>query len=341
MFWKRDVKKRVKNFSKYLKDTGLKKVIIYNKTNIRYFIGEIPPEFSILVFEEYKPVLYVGRLDFELAKKLCNFCEIREFKGWKYVLKDVDGIEKDFPAYFTKKLKGVVFVSEKIEELRSIKSKKEIKRVEKAIKISEKSLENVLNSIENKRKVKEIDVKKMLECEMLYGGAEKSAFETIVLSGKNTSFPHGISGNKKIKDILLIDFGAVFNGYNSDITRTYILKKDKRFVEVYNTVKNSKEAVEDYIKDGISVKDLDIFARKEMGKFSQYFIHALGHGVGLDVHEIPTISKGSSFVLKKNMIITIEPGIYLKNKFGVRIEDMYLVKRNGYKKLTKIEIPEY
>ncbi|HIQ39342.1 MAG TPA: M24 family metallopeptidase, partial [Methanothermococcus okinawensis] len=165
-------------------------------------------------------------------------------------------------------------------------------------------------------------------------GSIKPAFDSIVLSDRKTTLPHGMPSGDVVKNIVLIDIGAVYRGYCSDITRTVLLKEDRRYREIYQLVSDVKEEVEDYLREGTSVRELDKLARESMGEYKKYFIHSLGHGVGVNVHEEPSISSKAekNLILKKNMVITIEPGIYLED-FGVRIEDLYLIKKDGFKRL--------
>ncbi len=334
MFKNFTVKKRIRNFGKYLKDIGIEKAVISKKENIWYFLGERFEGDAILVFENFKPILYVSPLEFEEASRF-KHVEIQEFPGWKKLLKNVQAVDNEFPYYYGRKIRGVVFLSDKINEMRSIKDSYEIKLIKKSAKICDKILERV-----NFRNKTEKDVVIEIDCSMKKMGAYGPSFDTIVASGRNSSKPHHIPKNKKIKDLVLIDCGADVLGYKSDTTRTFLLKKDEKMREVYEIVKNTKETVEDYISAGVKVKELDIVAKRSLGEYSKYFVHALGHGVGLEIHEKPTISSKSSEELKENMVIAIEPAVYLK-KFGIRIEDLYLVKKNGFERLTKSKIPDY
>jgi Xaa-Pro dipeptidase len=140
-----------------------------------------------------------------------------------------------------------------------------------------------------------------------------------------------------------MDIGALYEGYCSDITRTVILNENiKNYSEIYNVVNSVKNEAERNLKAGISVKELDLIAREHMGEFKDYFIHSLGHGVGVEIHENPAISSKikENVILKEGMVVTIEPGIYTDD-FGVRIEDLYLVKKNGFEKLSNAKILEY
>ena len=170
-------------------------------------------------------------------------------------------------------------------------------------------------------------------------GAERTSFDTIVVSGAKTSLPHGTPTDKKITygDFITMDFGCVYKGYCSDMTRTVVLGKasDKQ-KEIYDIVLKAQEEAIAYIKDGVLAKDADGVARKIISdaKYEKNFGHSLGHGVGLLVHELPNVSPKSEYILKENMVVSCEPGIYIPNFGGVRIEDLIVVKNNGIVNLT-------
>ncbi|MDQ5983539.1 MAG: Aminopeptidase YpdF [Eubacteriales bacterium SKADARSKE-1] len=226
-----------------------------------------------------------------------------------------------------------------ILDMRKIKTPDEIKRIGNAQKISELSFNYILTKIKNG--ARECDLALDLEFFMRKNGATCVAFDLIVISGKNTSMPHGVPTMKQIEDgdFITIDMGAVFEGYNSDMTRTVALGhvSDKQ-KSVYNTVLQAQMLTLSNVKAGVSCYELDKIARDVIDKspYKGTFGHALGHGVGLEVHEIPVISLKNEELLEDSMVITVEPGIYLKNEFGVRIEDMVVVEKNGCHNLTNI-----
>ncbi len=230
-------------------------------------------------------------------------------------------------------------LSETIEELRCVKNESEIKKIATAQEISEFTFNYILTKI--KRGISEKEIAAEIEYFMKKNGAKSTSFDTIVLSGKNSSLPHGLPTDKKVEigDFITLDMGAVFEGYCSDMTRTVALGKvtdEQR--QVYETVKKAQKIAEAEVKAGISCARLDSLARDYIYSqgFEGKFGHALGHGVGIDIHEPPVVSKKSDAVLSKDMVITIEPGIYIENKFGVRIEDMLKIEQNGYYNFTKL-----
>lgn len=229
-------------------------------------------------------------------------------------------------------------LSAAITTLRSVKTKDEVIKITTAQRIAEKAFENVLNFIKVGKTEKEIALE--INNYMLKNSAEDLSFETIALTGENTSLPHGVPSDTKVKkgDFVLMDFGAIYDGYHSDMTRTVCVgEPDEKMQFIYETVLNAQITALENAKAGIKGKELDKIARDIIGKagFSVNFGHSLGHGVGMEIHEFPNAAPTSEVVFKKNMIITIEPGIYLPNEFGVRIEDFIVIKENSCENITK------
>ncbi|MCH9630165.1 MAG: Methionine aminopeptidase 1, mitochondrial [Chlamydiia bacterium] len=222
--------------------------------------------------------------------------------------------------------------------LRIIKTKQEIKALQKSSDLLMKSVAYAKTKL--KPGVTEIEVAKAFEIYALKYGAEKLSFETIVAFGANSAMPHHRSGTKKLKvtDCVLIDAGLMVDNYASDMTRFFFQKNtNKEMKKIYAIVREIHNEVLQMIKPGVKVKSLDDLATKITKKHGYKTVHALGHGVGLEVHESPRISVSAkdAHVLEENMVITIEPGIYVPSLGGVRYEDMVLVTKNGYKNFYK------
>lgn len=229
-------------------------------------------------------------------------------------------------------------LSNAISRLRSVKDDYEISCIRKAQEIAEKSLDQLMPFICVGKTEREVALE--LNRLMFENGAEDLSFETIVLSGSNTSMPHGVPSDKKIcnGEFVLMDFGAVWNGYHSDMTRTICVgEPDDEMKKVYNIVLDAQNKALQYAKAGISGKELDKVARDVICQagYGECFGHSLGHGVGMEIHEKPNASSGSDTILEKNTVVTIEPGIYITGKFGVRIEDFVILTENGCDNLTK------
>ncbi|MBD5159549.1 MAG: aminopeptidase P family protein [Ruminococcus sp.] len=231
-------------------------------------------------------------------------------------------------------------LSNAINNMRMIKDESEIENIRKAQEIAEKSLSELLHFIRVGRTEREIANE--LNRLMFANGAEDLSFETIVLSGKNTSMPHGVPSDKPVQngEFILMDFGAVWNGYHSDMTRTICLgQPDDEMKKVYNIVLSAQLAGLENARAGISGSELDKISRDiiEKAGYGENFGHSLGHGVGLEIHEKPNASPNYKSVLGKNSVVTIEPGIYIAGKFGVRIEDFVVLTENGCNNLTNFD----
>lgn len=232
---------------------------------------------------------------------------------------------------------SIISVENIVENLRIIKNENELSSLKKAAEIADYAYEKVQPLI--KAGMTELEVAAMLEYEMKSKVATGTSFETIVASGKRSAMPHGTASNKVIcnGEFVVMDFGCIYNGYCSDITRTVAIGSvSDKMVDIYNKVLKVQEECLLKIKENEYAKNIDLFARDMFKKWGidEFFGHSLGHGVGLDVHEMPNLSRISDIILEKNMIVTVEPGIYFENEFGVRIEDTVLVD-NGAVRLTK------
>ena len=224
-----------------------------------------------------------------------------------------------------------------ITQLRMIKSDSEIGLMIKAQRIAEAALENTLNFI--KEGVTEKEIALCLNDYMLRNGAEELSFETIALCGSNTSMPHGVPSDKPLRqgELVLMDFGAVYEGYHSDMTRTVSLGDPGEEAErVYSIVLEAQSRAIAAAKEGISCKRLDQVARDFIAAngYGEQFGHGLGHSVGMEIHEAPSANTRDDTVLRENTVMTVEPGIYLPKRFGVRIEDFVVIKQNSCFNLT-------
>ena len=239
--------------------------------------------------------------------------------------------------------KEFVDISVSIAEARIIKDSEEISNIREAARIASESIGKVHESL--KEGMTEKEVASLVVYEMMKNGADDPSFSTIVGFGENSSQPHYSPGERKLKkgDIVLIDYGAIYNGYCSDVTRTVCFgRATPEMKEVYEIVYRAQKESMSLIKEGANGKDIDLRAREiiDSTKYKGLFIHGLGHGIGLEVHDHGALSSRSDFPLKENMAVTDEPGIYIQGKFGVRIEDDVLVKKNGFEKLSHGATPE-
>ena len=224
-----------------------------------------------------------------------------------------------------------------VNELRCIKTQEELENIRKAEEIGDRAFEFILGVI--KPGMTELEVAAELEYHMKRNGAWKTSFDTIVASGFNSSMPHAVPGMKKIEkgDFITMDFGCVYNGYCSDMTRTVVAgRADDRQKKIYYTVLEAQKIALDRIRAGLKGKEIDKAARDyiDAAGYKGCFGHGLGHSVGLYIHEEPRLSVTGETVLQENMIETVEPGIYIPGYGGVRIEDLVVVTKTGHVNFT-------
>ena len=227
-----------------------------------------------------------------------------------------------------------------IDDIRIKKNEQEKAKIIKAQRIAERAFDHILFFISTEKTEKEIALE--LDYFMLKNGADALSFETIAVSGKNSSKPHGVPSDKKIEkgDFITMDFGAVVDFYHSDMTRTVAVGEvSSKQIEVYETVLEAQLEAIKAIRVGEICKDIDKIARdiiKDKG-YGNCFGHGLGHGLGVEIHEAPSFNPTCDYVLEAGNIMTVEPGIYLPGEFGVRIEDMGAVTETGFENFTKSE----
>ena len=307
--------------------------IITDTDLIRYFT-RFDADDGFLILHGTKKVLFVDNRYYYAAKsKADSECVLLEENSLSNYLKDNQiksvGIVYEYTtASFLNKLNdlkvNVYDCSEYIFTLTSVKTAGEIEIIKQSCAIAEKSFYQLLPLI--KEGVTEKDLKAELEYLMAKNGGDKPSFDTIVAFGENSAIPHHKTSSAKLKNNLhiLIDFGTFYSGYASDMTRTLFFgTPTEEYKKVYDAVKTAHLTAYQNITSGISGMVADGFARnllKSRG-FGEYFTHSLGHGIGVKIHEAPRLSLKSDYVLKDGNVFSIEPGVYLNGKFGVRIED--------------------
>ncbi|MGC8645029.1 MAG: M24 family metallopeptidase [Thermoplasmata archaeon] len=233
--------------------------------------------------------------------------------------------------------KEFVDVGDSIASLRQVKSERELGRIREAARIASEVGDRIPEMLKEGMTENELAAK--VNFEMMKSGASAPSFDTIAAFGPDSSEPHFSGGNRKLKkgDVVLVDFGARYQRYCSDMTRTFFFgKPDEEMREVYNTVLDAQKKGIESIRAGKNGKDVDAAARAviDSSKFKGRFIHSLGHGIGLEVHDHPALGPTTDFFLKENMAVTVEPGIYLPKKGGVRIEDDVIVTSTGCQVIT-------
>ncbi len=307
---------------------------------------------AAVIYPDGSGIIITSKLEEESARKsrldMETFSTKREFRDAMKKALDVDGRIginfEDIPHTSYRKFKYIAKgrkftdVSEPLEKTRMIKDREEIERIKKAGKIAAEGLKAMAGSL--CEGMAEYEAAAILIYEMMKRGATGPAFETISSFGENSAEPHYTSGGRKLRrgDFALFDFGARYDRYNSDITRTFIMgKADRKQREIYEIVREAQEAGIDAIREGVSGPDVDAVAREiiEKAGYGDMFIHSLGHGLGLKVHDGGGLSPRMKMELKENMVLTVEPGIYIPGFGGVRIEDDILVRKNGAEILTE------
>ncbi len=343
----------ISDLQKFLKNK-YEAVIIFSEVNRRYFTG-FPSSDGYLVVTKDDATLFVDSRYVEAAEKSVTACNVLLFKkaseDIKNYLKEKSVIkaytERNHISVSTADFLKTAFLpcrvtpSKKLEkaidESRITKTDYEIESIKAAQKIAEDAFDHILTFI--KPGVTEKQIALELDFYMLSHGAEAISFETIAVTGQKSSMPHGVPDDTVVKsgDFITMDFGAVVNGYHSDMTRTVAVGEiSEEQIKVYETVLTAQKTALNILKAGLDCCEADKAARQviEDAGYGEYFGHSTGHGVGVEIHEAPTLAPKSKGDLQVGNVVTIEPGIYLPGKFGVRIEDMALITENGFENLT-------
>lgn len=346
-----DMKKRLIKLRKFMNEHGLQCMLISKPENRRYFSG-FSGSAGMLLISLHSNKLLTDFRYIEQATAQATLYEIVRYsnnigKTLADVIKPLDvtkvGFEGDFVTFdgyneLMGHLHSVNLVPVQLDNLRMMKDETEIIAIKKAVEIADNAFSQILSFI--KPGMSEQEVALELEYYMRKFGAEKPAFDTIMASGKRGALPHGRASQKiiEIGDFVTMDFGAVYDGYHSDITRTICMgKATARQQEVYEIVLAAQLAGVQAVTPGKVGKEVDAVSRKIIidAGFGEFFGHGLGHGLGLNIHEEPRLSPANIHtVLMKDMVVTVEPGIYLPDWGGVRIEDTVLVSDKGCQILT-------
>lgn len=338
----------LKSLLKLLGRLKLDVAVIVSKANKLYFTGYGYDE-GYLVINNEQIKLFVDPRFSIYAKHLIGDADVIETKNPAIELSrflkkfrhiGVDGstlLYTDF-MHITSVIgkQRVCFIHKELLKIRAVKNIDEVYCIKKAAN----SAKNAISILKKKLKpyMTEKQIAAMLNLEIINAGADDISFDTVVAFDKRAAYAHAIPSNDvKLsgKQLMLCDFGAVFNGYHSDETHTFFLNKwNSDAKKLYNAVLNAHNMAIDAIKAGMRASRLDKIARDFLEKqgYGKFFGHALGHGVGLDIHESPTINYNSTDILKNGMIFTIEPGVYIPNWGGIRIESMVYLT-NGSKEI--------
>jgi Xaa-Pro aminopeptidase len=337
---------RVKQLQKSLLKRSVAGILVTDPYNISYLAGYKCRDAYVLITGKSAVYITDGRYTQEMRKNLTGFTVVDVKPSLARVLADlcrrykIDrlGFEEHQVTYgaYNRLLKALpaelVPLSGMVEALRLIKTPDEVEKIRVATQIAMQAYQYIHDFL--KPGVKEIEVAGEIERFIRFEGATCASFDIIVASGPNAALPHYQTAERKLKaaEAVMIDMGVEYQGYKSDLTRVFFLGKINTLItRVYGIVKAAQARALAAIKPGVSSSRVDQAARQYISDkgYGRYFMHSLGHGVGLEVHEAPSISSKLEQVLRPGMVFTVEPGIYLPGKFGIRIEDMVLVTRKG------------
>lgn len=234
--------------------------------------------------------------------------------------------------------KRLVAKSGLVETLRLVKEEGEIEQIRQAVELASRAFSETLRLLHPGMKEREIAAE--IEYRMRRYGAEHPAFETIVASGPRTALPHARAGARPVRpnECILLDLGAILNGYASDMTRTVFLRKaPRKWARIYQAVLLAQEEAEKTVRAGVECSKVDQAARRVLADYGyeRYFTHGTGHGVGREIHELPRIGKKQRTPLPERAVVTVEPGVYIPDEGGVRIEDVVVVRKDGPEVLTR------
>lgn len=357
---------RRKNLAKHILEAGKEAVLISTPSNLYYYTGFTGGDGMFFMncakmkesakgndVVDYQGYLITDSRYYEQVERECpDVVLVRlEKSGYSEIVKQIlsnglcriVAVEAEMKLAHYLKLqetcKNISFemADATIMQSRMVKDAEELQQIAQAEAIGDAAFSYILDVIKPGMTEREIGLE--LEFFMKRQGASKLSFDTIIASGSNSSMPHAQVTDRRIEkgDFITMDFGCVYQGYCSDMTRTIAVGEPTQDMKkIYQIVLEANQRAMEGIQEGIICNVIDALARdyiKEQG-YGGYFGHGLGHGVGLDIHEEPRFSPKCDVVMQENMVITNEPGIYLPGQFGVRIEDLIVVKKDGYQKLS-------
>jgi len=345
------VNERLQRLREFLQKKKLEAVLINKEVNLHYFSGFRGDDTYLLVSQEKAMLITDSRYTEQAASQAPLFeviehrdglikktVELANQEAWHTLAFEGNAMYYNSFSKLEALLDEAYLEPVNLEPLRMVKSAEEIACIKKACEIGDRAFEDIIKFI--RPGVSEIEIAARLEAVMRGLGSERPAFTTIVASGERGSLPHGIATEKLIVggEFVTMDYGAVYHGYHSDMTRTICVgKASDEQRKVYQLVLEAQQRGVKAVRAGVSGQSVDSVARDYLDKagYGQYFGHALGHSLGLEIHEEPRLSQRSDCAsLEPGMLVTVEPGVYLPGKFGLRIEDSVLVEKDKGTPLT-------
>ncbi|MEG1781644.1 MAG: Xaa-Pro peptidase family protein [Oscillospiraceae bacterium] len=312
-------------------------MVVVSRNGNRYFL--VDQRYDEIATKELVPQGFVVRTvntDNDYAMFINEIIQADKVKV--LLLESQEMSHEDYLSFENAIYAKVLPLKSQLSKLRMVKDLDEVENIKTAQRINEKSFEELLEFI--KPGVSEKQVQAKLVQLMLENGSDLEKFHICCVSGANSSLVHGRATDKKIEkgDNLMLEFGAVYNGYRSDMARTLAVgSASDEFKNAYKIVQNASVIAMRYIQKGVSGKaaDTEIRLYIEESGYKNYFRHFLGHGIGIELFEGPSLSPSSSDILEAGNVVTVEPGIYIKEKFGIRIEDLLYISKNGTENLTR------
>nr|WP_302599277.1 aminopeptidase P family protein [uncultured Cellulosilyticum sp.] len=350
------MERRITTLLNKMKALNLDAILVGSKANRMYLSGFTGSSAMLYISEKKQVIITDFRYMEQVSIQCPNFeslnqgtlgligsaLKIAQEEGAKRI-----GFESEHTVYSTylELAKNTEFefvpTDKLIEEARQIKDEEELKKLTEAERIGDLAFEGIVPFIEAKWRngLTENDIALELERIMRKNGASGTSFDSIVAGGAKSSLPHAVPGDVTLKegDFVVMDFGCIYEGYCSDMTRTILIgEPTNKHLEIYNTVLKAQKAALEQIKPGMTGQEVDKIARDIItaAGYGDCFGHGLGHGVGIDIHESPRFSPAEKAVIKAGMVMTVEPGIYVPGFGGVRIEDMVIVTENGILNVT-------
>lgn len=338
---------RIARLRAEMERAGLDAALLKSVTAIRYFSGFTSVDASVLITKERSVLLTDFRYTIQAKAQAGDCCEIIEVSGLAHRDKLQElvetenvkriGFEEDFVSYeqyqaYEKFGAELVPFAKELSLLRIKKTPEEIESLQKAQAMADEAFYELLKVVKPGMTERRVAAELEYICAKL--GSEGPSFETIVGSGPNGAMCHAVPGERQLQegDLVVLDYGCIYNGYHSDMTRTFAVGPVDPFAEeIYNIVLEAQTRALDALKPGITGRELDAIARDYITEkgYGDCFGHSLGHGFGLLIHEEPRASVTGDTVFEEGMTITVEPGIYIEDKFGVRIEDCCVVTKDG------------